>query len=215
MKLQDILHRFWFHPHSHTTDPENRSDRHVTIPVQNRHNLEPHQRHGHLTVPDWPDHTGALPLTVNDRLVDPWFLGMNAMPYWNLDMPLGALTMPYIRTDEFTPQIDVHETCHEIILRAELPGVEEKSLNLTFDHDQLVLRGEKVDDTIPITEEDKKGFFSRYSECQNGRFERTLDFGPELIDPDQIQAVLNHGILTVRMGKRPSATARRITVQAA
>ena len=92
------------------------------------------------------------------------------------------------------PNVEVSETDDEVKLVAELPGIEEKDVDLTFHDGVLTLKGEKKAETNGAV----------YSERWQGQFERTVRLGPD-VDPDKIKAQFKNGVLTVTVGKRPEA----------
>jgi HSP20 family protein len=96
------------------------------------------------------------------------------------------------------PQLEVQDTDKEYRVTAELPGLEEKDVEVLFEDGVLVLRGEKRAET----EERARAF----SERVYGRFERRLTLGD--IDEDRIQARFRNGVLTVTAPKSPQSQAR-------
>jgi HSP20 family protein len=88
---------------------------------------------------------------------------------------------------------------------AELPGMEEKDVELTLRDGVLTLKGEKQAETNG----------SVYSERWHGSFQRSIDLGPD-VDPDKVRASFKNGVLTVTLGKRPEAQAqvKRIPIKA-
>lgn len=92
------------------------------------------------------------------------------------------------------PHVEISETENEVKLVAELPGMEEKDVELTFSDGTLTLKGEKKSETTGAV----------YSERWHGQFERTVQLGPD-VDPDKIKAEFKNGVLTVTVGKRPEA----------
>ena len=92
------------------------------------------------------------------------------------------------------PHVEISETDNEVKLVAELPGIEEKDIELTLKEGMLTLKGEKKSETDGAV----------YSERWHGQFERTVQLGPD-VDPDKIKAEFKNGVLTVMVGKRPEA----------
>ena len=92
------------------------------------------------------------------------------------------------------PNVEISETDNEVKLVAELPGMEEKDVDLTFHDGVLTLKGEKKAETNGAV----------YSERWQGQFERTVRLGPD-VDPNKIKAEFKNGVLTVTIGKRPEA----------
>ena len=94
----------------------------------------------------------------------------------------------------FTPRIDVRETDDEYVVTAELPGVDEKDVELTFDDNVLTLKGEKRSDH---TEE---GAGYKHVETIAGSFERTFSF-PVEVEADKVVATSKNGVLTITLPK--------------
>jgi HSP20 family protein len=90
------------------------------------------------------------------------------------------------------PTIDVSDDDTAITVRAELPGMEEKDVELTLEDGLLRLKGEK-------TTEDQS---ASYSERWHGSFERTIGLGPD-VDAEKAKATFRNGLLTVTVPKRP------------
>jgi len=91
---------------------------------------------------------------------------------------------------------------------AELPGMEEKDVELTLRDNALTISGEKRDER----EERDEGRY--YAERFHGRFSRTVPL-PEEVDPGKVAAAFKNGVLTVVMPKSQQAreTAKRIPIQ--
>jgi len=108
----------------------------------------------------------------------------------------------------FMPAVDVRETEKDVLVEAELPGIDPKEVNLEIENGALHLRGERRH------EEKHKADGVRRVERYYGRFERYLPL-PESIDNDNVEAEYKNGILRIRIGKRPDAAPRKIPVAAA
>jgi len=99
----------------------------------------------------------------------------------------------------FHPRTDVGETDGEVIVTAEMPGLEEKDFELTLTEDVLTLKGEKRHEH----EEREKGEVHRV-ERSYGSFERTIQLPCEVL-ADKAKAEYRNGLLTVTLPKAPSA----------
>lgn len=106
----------------------------------------------------------------------------------------------------FSPRVDVEETDAELLVTAELPGLEEKDFQLELEGDVLVLRGEKQEER----ERRAEGWYER----SYGSFRRTIPLGAE-VDPDKVSATFKSGTLRVTLPKTPAAQerSRRIQIQ--
>ncbi|CFX25194.1 Heat shock protein Hsp20 [Candidatus Filomicrobium marinum] len=92
------------------------------------------------------------------------------------------------------PQINVSETDKEIMITAELPGVAEKDVDVTLDDDMLTISGEKRLEK----KEEKENY--HFVERSFGRFQRSLRI-PHSVNPDQVKAQVENGVLTITMPK--------------
>lgn len=103
------------------------------------------------------------------------------------------------------PRIEVNETDKEIVVSAEIPGLEEKDVELLLSDGNLIIRGEKKSEV-----EDKD---RQFSEHFYGRFERQIPLGPD-VDEDKVEASFKNGILKVTLPKteRARAKAKRIAI---
>ena len=124
-------------------------------------------------------------------------------PFFTLDGDVDRF-LNHLNTDFFDfrtipeqnhfPKVDVTETKNEFSISAELPGIDDKDIDVTLDDGTLTLKGEKK-----VEKEDKQGeFYSR--ERSYGSFQRTFKV-PETIDQNKINASFNKGILTVKLPK--------------
>jgi len=100
------------------------------------------------------------------------------------------------------PKIDVSETDREVRISAELPGMEEKDVDLTVTGNFLTIKGEKNEE-----KEEEKGEFW-HSERSYGFFERTVEL-PEAVDMDKIEAKFKKGVLRITAPKKPEAVSSR------
>ena len=106
------------------------------------------------------------------------------------------------------PSVEVAETDQAYTVTAELPGLEQKDVELNLRDNALILTGEKRKETS----QDTAGL--SYTERSYGRFERVLPFGEE-VDPDHVEAKFKNGVLIVTLPKNPKAKekARRIEIR--
>jgi HSP20 family protein len=103
--------------------------------------------------------------------------------------------------------MNVSETDKEVRITAELPGVTEQDIDVSLDDDVLTIRGEKK-----FERTDEKETF-HFVECSYGTFQRSLRL-PFPVDPEQVQAHFENGVLTVTVPKTGrQERSRRIQVQ--
>ena len=106
------------------------------------------------------------------------------------------------------PSMDVSDTEKEIEITAELPGLEEKDVQLNVADNLLTIRGEKKSHR----EEKEKDY--RLVERSYGSFQRTIEL-PNGVNPDSIQATISKGVLKVVVPKPAPAQTKKIAVKTA
>jgi HSP20 family protein len=141
----------------------------------------------------------ALHREVNRLFDDFWrdFPPPSFRPFGSLGPSFGAAGWP---------TIEVSETDEEIRVAADLPGMEEKDVELVLAENLLTLRGEKKTESA-------NGDGVHLTERFYGAFERTIALGAE-IDRDRVQASFKNGVLTVTLPKSATAqqTLKRIPI---
>ncbi len=96
------------------------------------------------------------------------------------------------------PRIDVRETSNALIVDAELPGMDDKDIDVTMHDGMLTIRGEKK------SEHSEKGEDYHVMERRYGSFRRSVRL-PESINEDKVEAKFEKGVLTITLPKRPEA----------
>lgn len=132
-----------------------------------------------------------------NRMFDDFFRGFDIEPFGRFG------------NWSFEPSIDVWEDDKNINVKAELPGMDEKDIELNLTDNMLSIRGEKKDE-----KEDKKdGYF--YRESRYGSFSRVVPL-PEGIDAQKVEAKFNKGVLTVTVPKpEGAASGKKIPIKTA
>ena len=110
------------------------------------------------------------------------------------------------RTRVFTPRVDIRETENEVVLVADLPGVDEKTVDIDLEGSELTIRAR----TVP---EAGEGYSPTYREYEGGSYERSFTLG-DTIDRDGIAAVVKDGVLQLTLPKAKEARPTRIAVTA-
>jgi len=107
-------------------------------------------------------------------------------------------------------KMDVSETDENYEVIVELPGMDEKNIDVAITNDTLTIHGEKKHET----DEKKKNY--HYRECSYGSIERIVPL-PSGVDVDKVSATFRKGVLTVTLPKTPEATkeGRKVEVKAA
>jgi len=121
-----------------------------------------------------------------ESLFDDFFRGFDLDPFFGPDI------------SSYSPKVDVKEGDKEIRVLAELPGMNEKDINVTLNKDSLTLRGEK--------KEEKEGNEKGYHRLERsyGSFCRTIPL-PVEIESDKVSASYKKGILTITIPKSEKA----------
>ena len=104
-----------------------------------------------------------------------------------------------------TPHVDVKETDKEIVVEAELPGMDEKDISLALQDGVLTIRGEKKQEY----DEEKENY--RVMERRYGSFQRSLRL-PDTVDEDKVEASFGNGVLKVIVPKRREAIGKQRTI---
>ena len=125
-----------------------------------------------------------------DRLFDDTFRGFGLVPFELEDRIFEGATA--------WPSIEVTETDKQMKVLAELPGLDEKNVEVKLADGMLCISGEKKEETA-----DKE---RRFSERTYGRFERRIAL--EDVDENKIDATFKNGVLTVTLQKLPAAAAK-------
>lgn len=121
--------------------------------------------------------------------------------------PLGAMDWPVLGQGRWSPAVDMAESGSELTVRAELPGMDPKDIDISVSGGQLVISGEKREST---EHKDKDVY---HTETRYGSFRRMLPL-PEGVDTEKVEANYSNGVLTLRLPKTPSAATKRIEVKA-
>jgi HSP20 family molecular chaperone IbpA len=109
-------------------------------------------------------------------------------------------------TRVFSPQVDILERKEDIVVTADMPGVDEKSVDINLEKNVLSIYG-------AVEEEAPAGYRPFYSEYGLGDYERIFTLSDE-IDRDRIQATVKNGVLRVVLPKAEATKSRKITVKA-
>lgn len=134
-----------------------------------------------------------------DRFFDePMFGSRGLFDFPRLSRELGT----------FVPAVDVTEDENEIVVRAELPGIDPDKVEVSISGNSLLLSGQKEE-----SHEDRGKDYYR-SERSFGSFRRRIDL-PESVDADRITAEYDSGVLSVRAPKRQGAGSKRIPISTA
>src|ERR1700747_3628275 len=110
-----------------------------------------------------------------------------------------------LKTNNFAPPVDIYEDEHTITLKMEVPGIDEKDIDVRIDNNTLTVHGERK-----IEKEEKEENFLRV-ERQYGSFTRSFTL-PSSVDSGQVSADYNQGVLKINLAKKAEAKPKQIKV---
>ena len=105
-----------------------------------------------------------------------------------------------------TPVVDIYETNEQIVLTADMPGVDENNLDITLEQDVLTIEGHVKDDAQP-------GYNLAMSEYGLGDYHRAFTLATDVMR-EKISAEVKNGVLRLVLPKAEPAKAKKITVKA-
>lgn len=117
----------------------------------------------------------------------------------------GALANDEALTGNFVPPVDVYEDENSIQVRLEVPGVDEKDIDIRLENNALTVHGERK-----FEKEEKEENFHRI-ERRYGSFIRSFTL-PSTVNPEDVQADYDKGVLKIRLAKRAEAKPKQIKV---
>ena len=110
-----------------------------------------------------------------------------------------------LTTSSFAPAVDVYEDEHQVVLKIEVPGIDEKDIDVRVENNTLTVHGERK-----IEKEEKEENYRRV-ERQYGSFTRTFTL-PPTVDTDQVSATYDKGVLKITLPKKAEAKPKQIKV---
>ena len=110
-----------------------------------------------------------------------------------------------LTTSTFAPAVDVYEDEHNVTLKIEVPGIDEKDIDVRIENNTLTVHGERK-----FEKEEKEENYRRI-ERQYGSFTRTFTL-PTTVDPNNVQANYEKGVLKVKLAKKAEAKPKQIKV---
>ena len=108
-------------------------------------------------------------------------------------------------TSSFAPAVDVYEDEHNVTLKVEVPGIEEKDIDVRIENNVLTIHGERK-----FEKEEKEENYRRI-ERQYGSFTRTFTL-PTTVDTESVSANYEKGVLKVKLAKKAEAKPKQIKV---
>ncbi|RTR05952.1 Hsp20/alpha crystallin family protein [Halomonas nitroreducens] len=142
------------------------------------------------------------PFREMERMLDRMF-EHGWMPSWRREHPLwehfGALESEF-------PKVDIIDRDAEVCIRAELPGIERKDLDISVTDDSVTIKGESKQER-----KEETGEYFR-SEISQKSYSRTLSL-PCAIDADRAEASFTNGLLELTLPKQKQANRRKVEVK--
>jgi HSP20 family protein len=126
----------------------------------------------------------------------------SSAPLWRL----GRGVEPTLAVPSFIPMVDVFEDEDQIVVTAELPGLEEKDVNISLEDRVLTISGERK-----MENEEKRDNFQRI-ERSYGRFTRSFTL-PATVDEEDVKAEFANGVLKITLGKHEEAKPKQIKIE--
>jgi HSP20 family protein len=110
-----------------------------------------------------------------------------------------------LATGQWSPSVDIFETPESIVIRVEVPGIEQQALDVEVKENSLIVAGDR-------TFEEVEGRHYQQVERAYGNFRRVFSL-PMPIRQDQIHAVLKNGVLEITLPKEEKAKPKRVQVE--
>jgi HSP20 family protein len=110
-----------------------------------------------------------------------------------------------LTTSSFAPAVDVYEDEHTVTLKIEVPGIDEKDIDVQVENNTLTVHGERK-----IEKEEKEENYRRV-ERHYGSFTRTFTL-PTTVDSDSVSATYDKGVLKIALPKKAEAKPKQIKV---
>ena len=110
-----------------------------------------------------------------------------------------------LTTASFVPAVDIYEDAQKVMLKLEVPGIEEKDLDVRVENNTLTVKGERK-----FEKEEKEENFHRI-ERRYGSFFRAFTL-PTTVETENIDAKYENGVLRLGLKKRPEAQPKQIKV---
>ena len=110
-----------------------------------------------------------------------------------------------LTTASFVPAVDIYEDPQKVVLKLEVPGIEEKDLDVRVENNTLTVKGERK-----FEKEEKEENFHRI-ERRYGSFYRAFTL-PSTVDTEHIGASYNAGVLKLELAKKAEAQPKQIKI---
>jgi HSP20 family protein len=108
-------------------------------------------------------------------------------------------------TSSFVPAVDIYEDEHNVTVKMEVPGIDQKDIDVRLENNTLTVRGERK-----FEKDEKEENFHR-NERRYGSFYRAFTL-PNTLDPEKVSADYENGVLKVRIARKAEAKPKQIKV---
>lgn len=120
----------------------------------------------------------------------------------------GLIEPKDLRSEGWVPVIDMSETDSEVTIRAEVPGIPAKDLDISVSGNTLTIAGQKQESS----EKKEENYY--HCERRFGSFRRMIEL-PDTVDTDKVTAETDNGVVTIRVAKKPGAKAKQVEIKPA
>jgi HSP20 family protein len=131
----------------------------------------------------------------------------NVNPLFSLLRNMNEAELP-LSAASFVPAVDIYEDKDKLVLKLEVPGIEEKDLDVQVENNTLTVKGERK-----FEKEEKEENFHRI-ERSYGSFYRSFTL-PSTVETDKISATYTAGVLKLELKKKAEAQPKQIKVEMA
>lgn len=143
------------------------------------------------------------PFEEMERWFDRWFAEPFRTPFSLFRRPLSPTRW---FAEETAPQVDIFEDGDELVVKAELPGLEREDINVTLTDDVLTISGEKKKEEMV----QEKNYYRL--ERSSGSFTRSFRL-PVEVQTDKVKATFKGGVLEMRMPKTEEAKEKEVKIK--
>jgi HSP20 family protein len=106
----------------------------------------------------------------------------------------------------YIPKVDIYETKDRIVLIADMPGVDETTVDISLEKNILTING-------AVTSTNLEGYTMVYTEYDTGDYQRAFTISDE-VDKDKIEATVKNGVLKITLYKAEQAKVKKIAISA-
>jgi HSP20 family protein len=150
-------------------------------------------------------HDADKPTTVAERTLDPWRM-MRSLLSWDPFREMSMLPTFEGGGSAVSPAFDVKETKDAYEFKADVPGIQEKDLDVSTTGNRLTVSGRRESE-----KEDRGARYYTY-ERSFGSFTRSFSL-PDGVDADKVHASLDKGVLFIRIPKKPEMQPKKVEIK--